>query len=198
MRARVALANDVCGSALVEFAVSLPLLVVFIVGIYDFSGAFNQKQKLEHAAQEGAIVAGAQPMNDIESPTTPTSPSPESLQPVVNVIFNTLAAQNVLPLANQGPCKVPVAGAHGANPLQWTYTITGCSGNALDVLAISIDRGVVENVVTLPPTTIVGTQVVVSYPYHWRFNSVIQLLVPGASYAAVTNVSETATVHNQM
>jgi hypothetical protein len=38
---------------------------------------------------------------------------------------------------------------------------------------------------------------VVSYPYHWRFNSVIQLLMPGASYAATTNVSETATVHNQ-
>jgi len=198
MRFRVALANDIRGSALVEFAVALPLLVVFIVGIYDFSGAFNQKQKLEHAAQEGAIVAGAQPMNDID-PTTLTPPGPDSLQPVVNVIFNTLAAQNVLPLANQGACKVPVAGTHGANPLQWNYTIPGCSGDASDLpLAISIDRGVVENVVTLPPTTIVGTQVVVSYPYHWRFNSVIQLLVPGASYAAVTNVRETATVHNQM
>jgi Flp pilus assembly protein TadG len=194
MRARVALANDIRGSALVEFAVALPLLVVFIVGIYDFSGAFNQKQKLEHAAQEGAIVAGAQPMNDIEFGNA----NPDSLQPVVNVIFNTLAAQNLLPLANQGSCKVPVAGTPGANPLQWTYAIGGCSGDASDVLAISIDRGVVENVATLPPTTIVSTQVVVSYRYHWRFNSVIQLLVPGASYAASTNVRETATVHNQM
>src|SRR6266702_2561195 len=118
------------GAALLEFAVALPLLVVFIVGIYDFSGAFNQKQKLEHAAQEGAIVAGAQPMNDIEF----DNGNPDSLQPVVNVIFNTLAAQNLLPLANQGSCKVPVAGTHGANPLQWTYTIRSCSGNATDVL----------------------------------------------------------------
>jgi hypothetical protein len=196
MRARVALANDIRGSALLEFAVALPLLVVFIVGIYDFSGAFNQKQKLEHAAQEGAIVAGAQPMNDID-PTTLTPPGPDSLQPVVNVIFNTLAAQNVLPLANQAPCT-PSAAAVSESGLQWTYTITGCSGNSTDRLTISIDRGAVENVVTLPPTTIVSTQVVVSYPYHWRFNSVIQLLVPGASYAAVTIVSETATVHNQM
>jgi len=196
MRSHAALANRTRGSALVEFAVALPLLVVFIVGIYDFSGAFNQKQKLEHAAQEGAIVAGAQPMNDIET----DNKNPDSLQPVVNVIFNTLAAQNLLPLANQGTCKAPgTVTPPGVNRLQWIYTISGCSGNATDLpLAISIDRGVVENVVTLPPTTIVGTQVVVSYPYHWRFNSVIQLLVPGASYATVTNVSETATVHNQM
>ncbi|MGA2426160.1 MAG: TadE/TadG family type IV pilus assembly protein, partial [Terriglobales bacterium] len=54
--------RDERGSAILEFAISLPLLVVFVVGIYDFSGAFNQKQKIEQAAQEGAIVAGAQPM----------------------------------------------------------------------------------------------------------------------------------------
>src|SRR5579871_1785524 len=30
---------------LVEFAVTLPLLVVFVVGIFDFSGAFTLKQK---------------------------------------------------------------------------------------------------------------------------------------------------------
>ena len=53
--------REVQGSALVEFAITLPLLVVFIVGIFDFSGAFNQKQKIEQAAQEGAIIAGAQP-----------------------------------------------------------------------------------------------------------------------------------------
>ena len=66
-RRTVSLLRDVQGSALLEFAISLPLLVVFVVGIYDFSGAFNQKQKIEQAAQEGAIIAGAQPMSDIAS-----------------------------------------------------------------------------------------------------------------------------------
>ena len=193
MRRRAALATNTRGSALVEFAIALPLLVVFIVGIYDFSGAFNQKQKIEQAAQEGAIVAGAQPMNDIEP-----GAAPDSLQPVVSVIFNTLAAQNILPLANQGTCKLPVVGTAGTTPLQWTYTIPGCSSNPLDVLVITINRGVTASVSSVPTTYIVSTQVLVSYPYHWRFNSVIQFLVPGASYAATTNVSETATVHNQM
>src|ERR1039458_5369733 len=71
------------GSALLDFAIVLPLLVVFVVGIYDFSGAFNQKQKIAQAAQEGAILTGAQPMSDIEGGNA----NPDSLQPVVVAIF---------------------------------------------------------------------------------------------------------------
>jgi Flp pilus assembly protein TadG len=70
---------DERGSALLEFAITLPLLVVFVVGIYDFSGAFNQKQKIEQAAQEGAILAGAQPTSDIQS----SNGNPSSLQAVM-------------------------------------------------------------------------------------------------------------------
>ncbi|MFY9560271.1 MAG: TadE/TadG family type IV pilus assembly protein [Terriglobales bacterium] len=172
------------GSALLEFAIVLPLLVVFVVGIYDFSGAYNQKQKIEHAAQAGAIVAGAQPTGDMDLVVT----DPESLRPVVSVIFNSLAADGVLPLANQG-CAPPVAPSQNGG-LSWTYTITGCP----DDLTITIDRGLA---VAGTPAT-VSTAVTVSYPYHWRFNSVIQLLFPGASYAATTDLHETSTVHNQM
>src|ERR1700681_573970 len=71
------------GSGLLEFAITLPLLVVFVVGIFDFSGAFNQKQKIEQAAQEGAIIAGAQPMNVVAS----GNGNPDSLQPVVAAVF---------------------------------------------------------------------------------------------------------------
>jgi len=177
------------GSALVEFAITLPLLVVFIVGIYDFSGAFNTKQKIEHAAQLGAIVAGAQPTNDLD----PLNANPDSLQPVVTVIFNSLAADGVLPLANQGTCKTPVAATSNAL-LTWNYQISGCSSVATDHLSIVINRGAVPGG---GPPVAVGTSVQVSYPYHWRFNSAIQLLFPGASYAAVTTLTEIATVHNQ-
>ena len=176
------------GSALLEFAISLPLLVVFLVGIYDFSGAFNQKQKIEHAAQEGAIVAGAQPMTDIET----TNPNPDSLQPVITAIFNSLAGSNVLPLANQGGCKAPVAGTP-VSGVTWTYTISDCP----DTLTITINRGWVALSATTGAPVSVGTSVTVSYPYRWRFNSVIQVLIPGANYAATTSLSETATAQNQ-
>src|SRR6266404_9131440 len=141
------------GSALLEFAIVLPLLVVFIVGIYDFSGAFNQKQKIGHAAHEGAIVAGAQPMTDMD-PSSTAAP-PDSLQPVLEVIFNSLSASNVLPAGSFAACPVRPP-LHSAGTLDWQYTITGCSP---DPLLIEIDRGWVSNGAGLlagPPLT-VGT-----------------------------------------
>jgi hypothetical protein len=174
------------GSALLEFAIALPLLVVLIVGIYDFSGAFNQKQKIEHAAQVGAIIAGAQPMSDIAS----TNGNPDSLQPVVIAIFNSLAGSGVLQNAGLS-CTLPPPAPTQPIPLTWKYTISGCP----DDLVITINRGWVP---ASGSPAAVGTTVQVAYPYHWQFNSAIQLLFPGASYAATTQLSESATVHNQM
>jgi len=183
-RGAVSLLREVQGAALLEFAITLPLLVVFVVGIFDFSGAFNQKQKIEQAAQEGAIIAGAQPMSDIAS----GNGNPDSLQPVVTAVFNSLTASGVVP---QGTCAPPVTPKHTPPSLKWTYTITGCP----DDLVIVIDRGSVP--APCPPPA-VCTKVTVTYPYHWRFSSVIQLLIPGAKYADTPKLTESATVHNQM
>jgi Flp pilus assembly protein TadG len=186
----MSLLRDAQGSALLEFAISLPLLVVFVVGIYDFSGAFNQKQKIAQAAQGGAIIAGAQPMSDIQA----SDGNPESLQAVAAAVFNSLAGSGVLPNANQVPCAPPGT-ASGPAGLAWTYTISGCSGAyPADDLIIVINRASVSP----GPPAAVCTVVTVTYPYHWLgFNRVIQLVVPGASYAD-TLLTESATVHNQM
>ena len=93
------------GSAVLEFAIVLPLLVVFVVGIYDFSGAFNQKQKIEQAAQEGAIVAGAQPTGDIYVGSSSVPNNPDSLQPVVYAVFNSLAGSGVLTPFRDAPVQ---------------------------------------------------------------------------------------------
>jgi TadE-like protein len=189
------LLKDERGAALLEFAISLPLLVAFVVAIFDFSGAADKKQKIEQAAQEGAIVAGAQPMSDIQS----SNANPDSLQPVVVAIFNSLADSGVLPNANTGGgCLMPPpAPTPPVSPaLLWTYTITGCSPvpYSSDQLIITINRGWVTG--TAPAA--VGTTVTVSYPYHWPLNSVFQLLVPAATYTAQTTLIESSTVHNQM
>jgi hypothetical protein len=185
------------GSSLLEFAITLPLLMVFVVGIFDFSGAFNQKQKIEQAAQEGAIIAGAQPMTDIQW----ENGNPASLLPVVTAIFNSLVASGVVP---SGTCGPPGTVAGSGALLTWTYTITGCStGSSGDQLIITINRGCVCGgpcalaCASGPPVS-VGTMVTIQYPYHWRFNSVIQLLIPGANYSATTQLTESAAVHNQM
>lgn len=179
------LLNDDQGQAILEFAITLPLLMVFIVGIYDFSGALNQKQKIEQAAHEGAVIAGAQPMSDIEATNTA---GPASLQPVQIAIINSLIANGVL----QSGCT-PVAGSGGPN-LTWTYSISNCP----NTLKITIDRGWEAGAGTSAAPAALGTRVKVEYPYTWRFNSVIQLLIPTANYVATTQLMETATVHNQM
>ncbi len=188
-----------CGQAILEFAIALPVLVVFVVGIFDFSGALNVKQKIEQAAHEGAVLAAAQPMGDIQ----PADTNPDSLQPVVAAIFNSLAGSQVLVNANSGTCRPPTAPS-SQNVLKWNYSILGCSNNPTttslgchgdnsDTVWIEINRG------WRPPgnTQTVGTSLTVSYDYDWRFNSVIQLLLPGAGYAARTCITETAKVYNQ-
>jgi len=178
------------GSAILEFAITLPLLVVFVVGIYDFSGAFNQKQKMEQATQEGAIVVGGQPKSDM----VVNNVDPDSLKPVVTAVFNSLAGAGVLTLAGSGTCKTPPPSPNYVGGLTWTYTFSGCSGIVGDDLTITINRGLAS---AGPPAALV-TSVKVTYPYHWHFNSAIQLLFPGATYAQTTFLSETAIVHNQM
>jgi Flp pilus assembly protein TadG len=181
-RGTVSLLREAQGAALLEFAIVLPLLMVFVVGIFDFSGAFNQKQKIEQAAQEGAIIAGAQPMSDI-------GPNPGSLQAVATAVYNSLVGSGVLP---KGTCVAPGTAANTSPSLKWTYTIKGCP----DDLVIVIDRGWAA---ASGPPVAVGTIVTVQYPYHWRFGSVIQLLFPGPNgYLTPTQVTESATVHNQM
>src|SRR3984893_4681306 len=115
-RHTVSLLREVQGAALLEFAIVLPLLMVFVVGIFDFSGAFNQKQKIEQAAQEGAIIAGAQPMSDIAS----GNGNPDSLQPIVTAVFNSLAASGVVP---KGTCAPPFTPPHSGPNLKGKYTI---------------------------------------------------------------------------
>ena len=181
------------GASLLEFAIVVPLLVVFVVGIYDFSAAFNQRQKIEQAAQEGAVVAGAQPMSDIETATG----NPASLQPVLTAVFNSLTSSGVLPNAGAS-CTQPFPAPTRPSPagVAWIYTIPNCSSTyASDTLVITINRGWVSG----GATAAVGTSVQVVYPYHWRFGGVIQLLFPGPNgYLTPTQVTAKATVHNQM
>jgi Flp pilus assembly protein TadG len=49
--------SDERGAVLVEFALSLPLLVLLIVGIFDFGFLFQEYQVVTNAAREGARMA---------------------------------------------------------------------------------------------------------------------------------------------
>jgi TadE-like protein len=168
-----------CASQIAEFAISAPLLIVFTVGVFDFGGAYNLKQKIVSAAEEGAITAANQTTFDLNQA------NPASNQAVLNAVFNHLVDEKVIV---SGDCTV--AGATSSQTgLTWTYTITGCP----DTVTVIINRG---NVFAAGTTKVVGGDVSVGYPYQWRFGSVIKLIAPGAA-APQSQLTADATISNQ-
>lgn len=164
-------------SSLAEFAVALPLLVVLVVGIFDFGAAFNLKQELNNAVREGARYGAALPTNDLQNSTPP------SVDAIRFLVDSYLVAANINDCGLSGVVE-PGAGA----PLTWTYTASGCPSNNLK---LTVERGVlVQETVTAGGTSVpiqlVCTRITITYPYQWRFNNVIQLLVPGANYSLTT------------
>lgn len=166
-------------SQLVEFAVALPLLVVFVVGIFDFSGAFTLKQKLTNAARDGARVAAADPANDLKGFSTPV---PASVIDAFLAVHNDLLANNI------NDCGIPLGTAPTTNTgLTWTYLgTTNCPPGGL---TITINRGYYFPLTgaALPSasctsqpagaqTAVIGTCVSIQYSYQWRFGRAASLL----------------------
>lgn len=83
--------RDDRAAQLLEFAVALPLLVLFVVGIFDFSNAFTLKQKLTNAVRDGARVAAAGPASDLSSPIR----VPASVIDAYQVVDNNLLANKI-------------------------------------------------------------------------------------------------------
>lgn len=185
--------GNTSASSLAEFAISLPLLVVLVVGIFDFGGAFNLKQELNNAVREGARFGASQPTNDLCPGLTCTAPP--SVDAIRVLVDSYLLAAHIND-CNLGNLPKP----SGADPT-WIYqssapALNGCPSG----LTLTISRGYPDcglpNPAQPPPTVnIPCTKVAISYPYAWHFNSVIQLLVPGSNYAQ-TPISTSATAVN--
>ncbi len=182
-RLRRKLAADTRGAQILELAVVLPLLVVFVVAIYDFGQAFNTKEKLNFAARDGARLGSTLPTNDL------SMSAPVSVIAIRDLVDADLVA------AGLNDCVLgPIT---SVTPLVlWTATGT-CPNRA--TFTLTINRGFV-----VPPTAIaspavqqISTQILLQYPYQWQFSSAIQLLVPGATYAGITMLNTDATAANQ-
>jgi Flp pilus assembly protein TadG len=170
-------------AALIEFAVALPLIMVLVVGIFDFGSAFNLKQKLNNAAREGAGFGAAQPSNDLGRAQPPS----------VNAVRYLVASY--LQTAHINDCGLSLSSttwALAGGNLDWHFTATGngCS------MTLDVIRNVpVQQTVGGAPVNLLCTTVKISYPYRWQFNNVIQLLVPGANYT-LGNIQSDATAVN--
>ena len=185
-------------SSLAEFAISLPLLVVLVVGIFDFGGAFNQKQQLSNAMREAARFGASEATNDLA-----VGPAPPSVDAIRTMVSGYLVA------ARLPDCGLGSQTASTGPP--WVYTASGgCPGPLPLILTIRRDPpGGAFNGSPSCSVTATGygspnpigtlnmacTNVSIAYPYQWHFNSVIQLLVPGATLALST-ITASATAVN--
>lgn len=170
------------GAQILELAVALPLLVVFVVGIYDFGRAFNTKEKLNFVARDAARFGSTQPTNDLSQGT------PLSVTAIRDLVDADLLAANI------NDC--------GLSPIVQTsslvWTATGICPNS-STFTLTIDRGFV-----VPPTPTasepvqqLSTHVDLQYPYQWQFSGVIRLVVPNATYAGITVIDTDAFAANQ-
>ncbi|PYX02340.1 MAG: hypothetical protein DMG85_21660 [Acidobacteria bacterium] len=99
------------GSEILEFAVSLPLLIVIAIGVTDFGAAFNLKYKLHNAVGAGARFASNQTTSDL------TNPTPTSTKAIHDVIHNYLSTAKI------NDCGLSTA-VPTKSGLTWTYTAT--------------------------------------------------------------------------
>lgn len=170
------------GAQILEFAVALPLLVVFVVGIYDFGQAFNTKEKLNFAARDGARFGSTQPTNDL------SQNSPLSVAAIRDLVDADLIAANIND-CGLGPIQQ-------SSPLVWMAT--GTCPNSF-TFTLTINRGYV--VAPAPnasqPVQQISTHIDIQYPYQWQFSSAIQLVVPGTTYARITQIETDAFAANQ-
>jgi hypothetical protein len=158
--------RDDRASQIVEFAISLPVLILLVVGIFDFSNALTLKQRLTNAAREGARVAAADPASDLVLPSTPV---PVSIGDTLQVVDNYLTSEKI------NDCGLLTTGAPTNAGLTWTYTSTGsCPGAGITLI---VNRGCVSPVTTSTGTLyLIGTCITITYPYKWEFNNVASSL----------------------
>jgi hypothetical protein len=180
---------------LVEFAVALPLLVLFVVGIFDFSNAFTFKQKLTNIAREAARAAAADPANDLQFPSTTV---PASVLDAFQDIDHYLVANKI------NDCGITASSSPVG--LTWTFTASG-NGCSAPGLTIVINRGYYFPPTGTPPsvqctsqnpaglTAVIGTCVSIQYAYPWRFGRVASLL--GTTATLPTQVTATAVALNE-
>ena len=170
------------GAQIVELAVALPLLLVFVVGTYDFGQAFNLKEKLNFAARDAARFGSTQPTSDFSQ-----SPPP-SVTAIRDLVDADLIAERV------NDCGLGTITATGT--LVWTATGT-CPNGA--TFTLTIDRGVVVPPApgAIQPVQQISTHVDLQYPYQWQYGNVIGLLAPGATSPGITVIDTDSLAANQ-
>jgi Flp pilus assembly protein TadG len=169
---------------LLEFALALPLILVMVAGLLDFSRAYNIKQKLSNAVREGARIEAI-------SANDATNPSPASLPTLRDDVVTYLNNANVnTSFIGTTLTYDPSAGVCTGT---WYTTI----GTSTTNYGLKVEK-CVQVVDTTSATTIPSTRVTLYYPYDWTFgfNHIIKLLLPSSTFTSPIRIETDATISN--
>jgi hypothetical protein len=170
------------GTEIIEFAVSMPLLVILAVGIYDFGTAFTLKHKLNSAARDGTRIAASQ-----HHPPDPSARERCNVPSSICTIRDIVASDLQTSIGND--CGLSTAnGSYSAGTFSWTFT-GSCSG-----FNLKIERAFLNpNLITLADPfddgdayQIENTRITLVYPYQWQFSKAFQLLGSDANFLKST------------
>ena len=168
------------GSQMVEFALVLPFLLVFVVGILDFGQVYNLKQKLNNATREAARFAA----NENSGGNNLSVNGVSDVSAIRDVVANYLTSAGVT------QCTIGTSPTVSGGIFVYTFRSgsTGCGG-----FSLVIDRGYV---VAAGPPTVFGTHVTLTYPYTWSFGPLIRLLVPSSTLSLPVTISTDSVMQN--
>lgn len=174
------------GTEIIEFAVSLPLLVILAVGIYDFGTAFTLKHKLVGAVRDGARIASSQ-----HHPPNPSVNQRCGVPSSICTIRDIVASDLQTSIGNDCGLATTNGGYSGGTTFTWTFTGSGnCSNFSLKIERAFIDP---TNVTTLADPfddshayKIENTRITLVYPYQWQFGKAFQLLGSNANFLKST------------
>ena len=159
------------GAELVEFALVLPLLLMLLVGIFDFGYLFALRQKMTNATSQAARITVSLPLSN----SSCTSATPCAIVAAANAVVQYMAnAGASVSCIQPGSPTTSVA-------LEWTYS---CANGT----SLVINRG--YSLAESGGVMIPATQVTFVYPIQWRLAS----FLPGFSSAG--RITTQATMQN--
>ncbi len=163
------------GSQLLEFAIAAPMLLLLVIGVWDYGAAFALKQKLTNAAREGARIVSETPSSTADVGGTPCTPAPCNIQAGMRAVV-----QYVDHAGLNASCLLSAAPTSAAPSNGWIYSC--------NKITLEIDRGIVsgsfvEPYIAVPQpgigTVNVGmTVVTLIYPVTWTAGQLVPPPLP--------------------
>lgn len=167
------------GSQIVEFAMVLPIFMVFAVAAFDFGHVFAIRDKLDNSAREGVRIAASQPLMTEVSGSPPSANTTAVAQAVFDYLLDAKVVQG---------CTLNAGASSGT--FTWSFSASNCPDN----LGITVER---DYLVTVGSNTVSMSRITVSYPAHFLFfHRVIGLLAPGANYSSTFVLTPQAAMQN--